>query len=152
MKLVEDYILLSRETRRSHLRLEDPCIIRGGDSFQMRGLLAHILNTTIPTNLTKKKILVCHACHNGNCGNPYHLYWGTYYENRMDSISNGGYLSPYHFNLDTYGADYAKSRNKRSPESAALSGKGNKGKPKSVEHKKRISESIKKHHQLRKNS
>lgn len=55
MKLVEDYILLSRETRRSHLRLEDPCIIRGGDSFQMRGLLAHILNTTIPTNLTKKK-------------------------------------------------------------------------------------------------
>lgn len=149
MKAIENYILLPIESRRSHLRLEEPCIIRGGDSFQMRGLLAHILNTTIPTN-SKQRILVCHACHNGKCGNPYHLYWGTHYENRLDSISNGGHLSPYHFNVEKYGVEYAKSKNRRSYKSASSSGKGNKGKPKSDEHKKRISESIKKHHQLRK--
>ena len=149
MKPIENYILLSRESRRSHLRLEDPCIIRGGSSFEMRGLLAHILNTTIPTN-SKRKILVCHACHNGECSNPYHLYWGTHYDNKLDFISNGGCLSPYHLNVEKHGVDYAKSKNRRSHKSASTSGKGNKGKPKTDEHKRRISESIKKHHQLRK--
>ena len=29
---------------------------------------------------------MCHACNNGKCSNPKHLYWGTASENRMDRV------------------------------------------------------------------
>ena len=85
MVKIEDYILLPKQIRQAHLRLHEPCIERGGASYQFKGLLAHILDTTLP----KKKPHLCHACYNGNCGNPYHMYWGTPKENRLDSIANG---------------------------------------------------------------
>lgn len=53
----------------------------------LKGLLAHLHDTTIPSG---KKIHVCHACHNGKCSNPSHLYWGTASENCLDRMSNGG--------------------------------------------------------------
>ena len=84
MKKIEEYIQLSKNDRQSHIDLRDPCHIRGGDSIQFRGLLAYYLNTDIP----KARIAICcHACHNANCSNPKHLYWGTVSENRLDFLS-----------------------------------------------------------------
>ena len=40
---------------------------------------------------TKKKhtVYLCHACHNGKCSNPVHLYWGTPLDNGIDATENG---------------------------------------------------------------
>jgi hypothetical protein len=78
---IKDYMLLSREERTKHLDLSEPCIIRGTDSLQCRGLLAHVLDTTVPYGMFA---MCCHACHNGDCCNPMHLYWGTASENVSD--------------------------------------------------------------------
>jgi|SRR5208282_1099456 len=86
MVKIEEYILFPQTQRQEHLKLNEPCIERGGYSANLKGLLAHILNTTIPEN---GKIHVCHACHNGACSHPYHIYWGTPRENRLDAIANG---------------------------------------------------------------
>jgi hypothetical protein len=149
MIIVEDYIKLSREERRAHLRLDSPCVIRGGDSFQMRGLLAHTLDTTIPIPKNGKMVQVCHACHNSACGNPFHLYWGSYRDNMIDKVENGSYISPYHDAVKKHGVEYANSRNRRSSESAKLSAMGLIGTKKSPEHRLRISEGLRKAHQKR---
>lgn len=83
---IEEYILLSREQRRSHLKLHDPCIERGGFSVEFKGMLADYLNTSIPKGY---KIYLCHACHNEKCSNKVHLYWGTPTDNRVDAVENG---------------------------------------------------------------
>jgi hypothetical protein len=88
MRKIEDYILLDREDRRKHLDLSAPCIERGGESKQFRGLLAHCLDTTIPKGF---RIYLCHACNNGDCSNPAHLYWGTPRDNHLDQIESGTY-------------------------------------------------------------
>ena len=86
MKLIEDYIAQPKTERTTHLDLNDLCIERGGPekgglSSYCKGLLAHILDTSIPSG---HKIHVCHACNNAKCSNPKHLYWGTAQENRLD--------------------------------------------------------------------
>jgi len=89
MIIVETWIKeSSKEERQSHLDLTEPCIERGGCSTNHKGVLAQYLNTTIPHG-REHKIHLCHACHNGECSNPKHLYWGTPSENELDSISNG---------------------------------------------------------------
>jgi hypothetical protein len=139
---IQEYMRLSRDARRNHLRLSDPCVIRGGNSFQMRGLLAHVLDTTIPPPRNGRLIVVCHACHNPECGNPYHLYWGNNSDNRIDSIENGGIKNAYYYNVKNHGVEYANSVNIRNKESASKSGKGNKGTKKSPSHKSRISDGV----------
>ena len=67
MKDINEYIKLPKEDRQNHLRLDEPCLERGGQSMYCKGLLAHIHDTTIPSG---HKIHVCHACHNGACSNP----------------------------------------------------------------------------------
>ena len=52
----------------------------------LKGLLAHLRDTTIPSG---HKIHVCHACNNAMCSNPNHLYWGTAQENRLDFAATG---------------------------------------------------------------
>lgn len=89
MKMFEDideYIKRPLEERQSHLRLVDPCIEIGGNSPRFRGLLAHFVKTTIPKG---QRIHLCHACNNGKCSNPVHLYWGTPKENYYDGLASG---------------------------------------------------------------
>lgn len=86
MTKIEEYILLPKLARQAHLKLSEPCVERGGIT-EYRGVLAHAIDTTIPSGST---IQACHACNNRKCSNPYHLYWGTASENSMDVIASGG--------------------------------------------------------------
>ena len=138
MKDIYEYITLPKETRQAHLKLDTPCIERGAGSFYFKGLLAHILDTTVPTG---KTIHLCHACHNGKCGNPNHLYWGTSQENSKDRVSNGG-KSIWQKMVEKYGEEEARQMNSRGRE-GNKNGSGNFGKKKSEEHKKKIAESVK---------
>ena len=137
---VSEFIKENREVRRSHLDLSNPCIERGGNSTNHKGVLAQYLDTTIP----KGRILLCHACHNGACSNPKHLYWGTDKDNlSIDRAEQpGGFKSPWERIVEKYGYDEACSRNSRKM-LGNTHGSANKGKPKSEEHKQKISESIK---------
>ena len=136
MKDISDYIKLPKEDRQAHLKLDEPCIERGAGSFYFKGLLAHVLDTTVPSG---KKIHLCHACNNGACGNPNHLYWGTAHENRLDQVDNGG-KSIWERTVEKHGLDKAREMNSRK---GNTNGSGNKGKPKSEEHKRKIAEAIK---------
>lgn len=85
---ISEYVKLPLARRQAHLRLDEPCIEIGGyDSREYRGLLAHFLNTTIPTGL--RKINLCHRCNNHWCSNPRHIYWGTMAENFHDALEAG---------------------------------------------------------------
>ena len=132
MKDINEYILLPKVERQQHLKLSEPCIERGGQSMYYKGLLAHIHGTTIPNG---KKIHVCHACHNAKCSNPNHLYWGTAQENRQDAVSNGT-KSIWERMVEKYGIDVAREMNRKN---GNTNGKGNKGKPKSEEQRKKLS-------------
>lgn len=137
MEQIEEYIKKTQVERQKHLELDEPCLERGGQSMYLKGLLAHLRETTIPSG---KKIHVCHACHNAKCSNPNHIYWGTPSENRQDAIANGALKSPYEYSVAKYGLEEANRRNARG---GNVNGKGNKGKMKSKEHKQKISDGIK---------
>lgn len=147
MKQIEEYILLSKEERQSHLNLEEACLERGGSSMYLKGLLAHICDTTIPSG---KKIHVCHACNNGACSNPNHLYWGTASENALDRDAYYG-KTIWDRMVDKHGLEEAKRMQSRNAD-PSKAGKGNAGKKKSEEHKKKIAEAIRKKHAERKAS
>jgi len=146
MQEIQDYILRPKEDRQLHLRLNEPCIERGGPekgglSAYCKGLMAHILDTSIPTG---HKIHICHACNNQKCSNPNHLYWGTAQENRQDQIDKGTDKSIWQRTVDKYGLEEAIRKNSiRSKNNK--NGRGNKGKPKSLDHRQTIAESIKLH-------
>ena len=133
MIIVEDWIKNSdRDERTKHLDLTQPCVERGGNSTVHRGVLAQYLNTTIPSG----RILLCHACNNGKCSNPNHLYWGTDYENTViDGREFGTHADPWQRMVEKYGYEEACRMNTRTGNQF---GKGNKEKPKSEEHKKNI--------------
>lgn len=139
---IEDYIQKTQMERQLHLKLADPCTERGGMSSYCKGLLAHILDTTIPSG---RSVHVCHACHNAKCSNPYHLYWGTPRENLIDAINNGKASNPYEALVNKVGEEEAKLRMGRSGNQNA------KGKThiKSEEHKKKIAEAIRRKHKER---
>lgn len=80
------YMEKSKAERKMHLILNESCIEIGGNSTEFRAVLAYQLGTTIPKGM---KIHCCHACNNGNCSNPKHLYWGTAKENQDDSNVRG---------------------------------------------------------------
>lgn len=141
MKTIEEYITQPKEVRQTHLRLDEPCLERGGQSMYLKGLLAHLHDTTIPSG---KKIHVCHACHNAKCSNPAHVYWGTASENCLDKYA-AGCKSIWQRRVEKHGLEEACRLQSRNANPSAA-GKGNLGKPKSEEHKKNIAEAIRRKH------
>lgn len=137
MKNVDEYITLSKTERQSHLKLNEQCIERGSsNSFIFKGLLAHFLDTTIPSG---KMIQLCHACHNGACCNPSHLYWGTPKENKQDETDNGG-KTIWQKMVDKHGLEEARAMQARK---SNKNGMGNAGKLKSEQHRLNLSISVK---------
>lgn len=108
---ITEYIKEDRETRRKHLDLSEPCCERGGNSTNHKGVLAQYLDTTIPSG----RILLCHACHNGACSNPKHLYWGTDKDNlAIDRAQQpGGWKSPFERVVEKVGYEEACRMNSR---------------------------------------
>ena len=99
---LEDYIVLSLNDRKSHIDLNSPCIERGGNSTNHRGVLAQFLNTWV----TGKSVVLAHACNNGECSNPKHLYWATYKENIcVDGTKFGTWKSAWQRQVEKYGYD-----------------------------------------------
>ena len=137
---ITEFIKRSREERRVHLDLEESCCERGGNSTNHKGVLAQYLDTTIPSG----RILLCHACHNGKCSNPKHLYWGTDKDNlTIDRAEQpGGWKTPWERTVEKYGYEEACKMQSRGDKSAG--GRAGKGKVLSEEHKKKIAEAIKK--------
>jgi len=138
MEQIETYILRTKEERQKHLKLDEACIERGGNSSYCRGLLAHIHDTSIPSG---KKIHVCHACHNAKCSNPWHLYWGTSSENRRDFTATGQDKSIWERSVEKHGLQKAKEINSQNA-IGNKNGSGNAGNSKSEEHKNKISKAI----------
>lgn len=130
---IEEYITQTKEERQTHIKLDEPCMERGGNSENFRGLLAHVFDTTIPKG---QKIHLCHACHNAACCNVSHLYWGTSKENTQDRIANGG-RSFWEKLVDKYGYEGACAINAKDKKGNTYAA-GNKGKVLSEEHKAKI--------------
>lgn len=140
MQSTLELIKESQEIRQAHLRLNDACVERGGNSTNHKGVLAQFLDTDIPSGF---KIQLCHACHNEKCSNPRHLYWGSPGENARDAISNGTRKNLWENTVAKYGLEEARKMQGSKVDFSRL-GKMGRGKPKSEEHKKKISESLKK--------
>jgi hypothetical protein len=137
---VTEFITRGREERRQHLCLSEPCCERGGNSTNHKGVLAQYLDTTIPAG----RILLCHACGNGKCSNPKHLYWGTDYDNIiLDGSEFKTHRNPWERRVEKYGYEKACAMNSK-VNIGNTHGAGNKGKTKTAEHKQRIAEAIKK--------
>ena len=134
MILIETYIIQEKSVRQAHLRLDEPCIERGGNSENYRGLLAHLLDTSIPKG---QRIHLCHACHNSRCGNPHHLYWGTSKENTADRMANGG-KTVWQNTVDKYGLELATNMLKHNGKVNGVKGGAKKGRVLSEEHKAKI--------------
>lgn len=142
MQNIKDYMNLTREERKERLNLNEPCIEIGGHSLKFVGLLAYHLKTTIPDK--SDKVCVCHGCCNEGCSNVNHLYWGSHFDNHLDAKESGSWQSPWERTVKKYGLEEAKRMNRR-PNTAGRGGRANKGKPKSEEHKRKISESLRKY-------
>ena len=117
---INEYMRLSRETRRSHLHLEENCIEIGGLSQFYRGLLAHHLGTTIGD----RSVYVCHACNNPKCSNPKHLYWGTPTDNVIDQKEAGTWKSGYQKMVDKHGIEKANEMLRQRASCGGKSGGG----------------------------
>ena len=140
---IEEHIKLSKVERQKHLDLTEECMLRGGISTQHRGVLVEYLDLTFPQGRT----LLCHACGNGKCSNPRHMYWGTDRENIVeDGAKFGTHKSPWQRSVDKYGYEEACRRNSKKGNQG---GAGNKGKTKSDSHKKAISVAITEWHNAR---
>ena len=136
---IESYMSLSKQERQKHLDLSSPCCERGGNSTNHRGVLAQYLDTIIPM---KRQAILAHACNNGSCSNPKHLYWSTDRENIVeDGTEFGTWKSAWERMVEKHGLEKAKQM-QSSKSNPSKAGKGNKGKPKSDEHRKKISEAI----------
>jgi hypothetical protein len=133
---------LPKEDRQRHIDLSTCCKERGGNSTNHRGVLAEFLNTDIPAG----RVILAHACGNKKCSNPLHLYWATDRENIVeDGIKFGTWKTPWEHMVDKYGLEDAKLIQALNS-NPSIAGKGNKGIPKSEEHKKKIADTIIKKH------
>lgn len=140
MIAIEDYIKLPLNERQSHLKLDEPCIERGGSiwsvSSAMRGVLAHVFDTTYPVGQT---VLACHGCNNQKCSNLHHLYWGTPAENIKDSLVCGSRMNMWLTTVRKHGEEKAHEifRN-----AARKGGQAGRGATKSQSHRENISKGV----------
>lgn len=142
----KEYMRLSKEQRQTHIDLSLPCTERGGNSTTARGVLAQYLDTPIPMG---RVAILAHACNNGSCSNPKHLYWATDRENIVeDGTQFGTWKNAWERRVEKYGLEEATKMQSRGDKSAG--GKSNKGKPKSEEHKRKIAEAIRQKHLTKK--
>lgn len=109
MILAEEYIKKTLEERQFHLDLSLSCDERGGFSSYFKGLMAHYLDTTVPSGM---RILICHACHNAKCSNPKHLYFGTPKENVADMKAAGNFSNVWQSTVNKYGLEEALRLNR----------------------------------------
>ena len=136
----KETLKLPKEDRQRHMDLSASCLERGGNSTNHRGVLAQFLNTTIPAG----RVILAHGCGNEKCSNPLHLYWATDRENIVeDGLLFGTHKTPWEHRVEKHGYEAACAMNSRVGNKHGL---GNKGKPKSEEHKKKISNAIKARH------
>jgi len=143
---IKEYMSLPKEERQKHLDLSTPCVERGGNSTNHRGVLAQYLDTVIPM---ARSAILAHACNNPKCSNPEHLYWATDRENIVeDGAKFGTHKSPWERKVEKYGLEEARRMNAKGNKSAG--GKANKGKSKSEEHKRKIAEAIRQKHLTKK--
>lgn len=105
MIYIENYMKSSLEERQRHLKLDEFCLERGGNSSDFRGLMAEKFDTTIPVK--KQQIYLCHACNNDKCGNSNHLYWGTPLENHNDKVRAGKWKNPWELLVQRVGEEKA---------------------------------------------
>lgn len=125
IKLNKDYLSIAKSERQRHLDLNPPCLERGGNSTNHRGVLAQFLNTEISG---EAKVVLAHACNNGKCSNPLHLYWASFRENTVEDGIKFGTWKPYFERaIEKYGYEEACRLNARGDKSAGGSaGKGSK--------------------------
>lgn len=136
---IEDYMKKDLSLRTQHLDLSEPCLEIGGNSTMFRGLLSYYLKTTIPSGF---QINLCHKCNNDKCANPKHLYYGTSKENFKDYMESDRYKTLWEKRIEKHGIKKARELQGKGNKSAG--GKGNLNKPKSEEHRRKISEALKK--------
>jgi hypothetical protein len=140
---IRDYILLSKEERQTHLDLSQPCVLElceneGSLHHVNRGRLSLVLGTSVPST---HSIQLCHACNNKRCSNPFHHYWGTGKENHQDQVDAGTYTTFKERYIAKHGLE---SYEKHIKQSASKGGAANAKKKKSEEHRRKISESLRK--------
>lgn len=103
-------MLLPLSRRQEHLKLDEPCIERGGRkttiSIHMRGVLSFVFDTTIPKGM--KLCYACHACNNWKCSNIKHVYWGSPRENLLDARTCGARKTGWEYSVAKHGVEEAK--------------------------------------------
>jgi hypothetical protein len=144
---IEEYMKFSLEKRKLHINLTLPCILKNGrDTKLNRKQLVHLLNIE---DFPSGRILVCHACNNSNCINVNHVYFGTDLENIvLDGKKFNTFKDVWQRTVEKYTSEEISDIHSRGDKSKG--GKANKGKLKSEEHRKKISEAIKKWHLMKK--
>ena len=86
-----DCISAPKSERQAHLDLSEPCI-PFPEGTKIRAIYAYsgdLLGRFLGTKRLARPACVCHACHNADCRNPRHIYWGSYSDNVQDAIANG---------------------------------------------------------------
>ena len=144
MKNTKEWVASSpKSERQQHIRLDEECLYRGGNSTQHRGILVQYLDTDFPEG--PGRILLAHACDHGKCSNPRHLYWATDYENTVeDAKLFGTWKTPWEKSVAKHGYEKACEMNGKGNKAAG--GRATKGIPKSAEHKRKTSEALKAYH------